>query len=80
MLEIKENRFTIENIYKLYHFRDQTRHFRGSGSGLFSSERSMTTVNDVMKRHHQNDVSKAKFRNCDRVLWLATSDLHTFRL
>ena len=52
---------------KVHHFRYKTRHFRGLGSSLFSSERSMTTINDVMKCHHKNDVSKAKFRNCERV-------------
>ena len=40
--------------------------------GLSSLERSMTTINDVMKCHHQTYVSGAKFTNCDRVTssWL----------
>ena len=35
--------------------------------GSFSSNRSMTTIYHVIKRHHQTYVSEAKFTNCDRV-------------
>ena len=59
MLKITEKRFISNNILL-------SSYFQPIFVGLIPVERSMTTIDDVMKRHHQTYVSEAKFTNCDR--------------